>query len=238
MSSFMVFGADISITHGAIIGLNRKGRIKYVRIVGDRVKDVKSVKDGIRVPQAKKFSTDPDEAKLNRHDWLVWSVYKPLLEEIENTYRIGKRRECYFAIEDYAYDSNRQSHQIGEVGGAVRNLALNRGFKIRLHNITEIKMFATNNGNAPKVDVENAIVAACPDIGKLISKIPVGKTRSDVVDSYAIARLLWTEVMVRAGGLALADLPPGPRRVFLRVTKHSAINLLDRPWIELRPQPM
>ena len=58
-------------------------------------------------------------------------------------------------------------------------------------------------------------------------------TREDFCDAYTLAQMVRVEWLVRSGKVDLQALPEEDRRIFLRVTPGSPVNLLDRPFVRL-----
>ena len=143
----------------------------------------------------------------------------------------------YFAVEDYAQAAKGPTHQIGEAGGLLRLRLLWSG-AVRLYNTMDLKLFATNRGNAKKdEELRPAVLAtyAGTDFAQLVATLLEREVSNDVVgdmvDAYVLARLLMTELRLRSGVERMQDLGEGPRRVFLRATEKQRVNVLDRPFV-------
>lgn len=149
----------------------------------------------------------------------------------------------YVGIEDYAIRAEQGAHYLGEVGGIARILCWFRGVNMRLHDPISVKMFTAHDGTCQKDRIERAVLERWGvDFSEYNQPAPKPTKRNpdprqnrttseDLCDAYAIAQMIWTEVQLRAGRVALADLHPKEIQVFNRVTKTYPISLLDREWI-------
>jgi len=149
----------------------------------------------------------------------------------------------YVGIEDYAIRAEQGAHYMGEIGGIARILCWFRGVRLRLHDPISVKMFAAHDGTCQKDSIERAVKKRWDKdfsqynqpLAKPTKRNPDPKqsrtTSEDLADAYAIAQLVWTEVQLRDGRLALSDLHEKEVRVFNRITKTYPVNLLDRSWI-------
>lgn len=223
----VVYGCDLSLNHGAIVEL-RDGILSDQWFWSTKAGQAKK-KNGTRLVLPD--TEDNSILSVNRlrfiREWLM------------NRFMLGQPE--YVGIEDYALQAEQGAHQLGEVGGVSRLLCLDLNIKLRLHDPHSMKMFATLNGSCPKEEVAG-IVAVRWGIDFSAYSMEVKKkdgskgyettTSGDLTDAYIAARLVWTEVLLRAGKMILADLKEEKeRRVFQRVTKTYPISLLDREWI-------
>lgn len=165
----------------------------------------------------KQFKTDYDQ-----YNWM----YSEITKFITGT--------TYVGIEGYAFGSIGKVFQIGEFCGGIKLLCYNLGMKLRIHDPLSIKLFSTGSGKADK-----------QEICQVYSKLPAsekldldesfftqkGSPAEDIVDAYWICNLLWLELKLRKGLIALKDLPEEQIRVMNRVTKAHPTNLLDTEFL-------
>ena len=232
-SPIKVLGADLSLNHGAIVELTDgvlTNFLYYTELAGSAAK---SKKRGHRMPN-QSATKDRQVRQMVRLAWLEnfldKSVFVPLAPD-------------YVGIEDYALDSDRGGHHMGELGGTARLLCWFRGIKMRLHDPLSVKMFGAHRGNADKDQMEAAVkerwgvdfvpLNQPPAVPTKKNAAPKEnrQTSQDLADAFVIAQLVWVEVQLRRGSLLLADLHEQEVRVFNRVTKSYPISLLDRDWI-------
>lgn len=227
-----IVGADVSLNHGG-----------FVLLEDDKIKDFlyftdapgsadRSKKHGYRLPASK--HPDRQVRAMERLAWIENFIDKKVL--------MAWKPE-YVGLEDYALRAEQGAHQLGEVGGIARILCWFRGIKLRLHDPISAKMFVTHDGTAQKDLVEKFVVDRWDvDFGdfntpppKPTAKNPTPKqnrrTSEDLADAYGIAQLVYTEIRLRAGTVAMKDLHEKEIQVFNRITKTYPINLLDREWI-------
>ena len=147
---------------------------------------------------------------------------------------IVARRFCklsplvYFAIEGYAFGSKGRAHTTGEIGGLARLAILDGGGKLRVHDPTTVKLFATGKGNADKDFVRAGAEALWG-----VDFAHLGKAEAeDLTDAYVLAMLVRCEMRLRLGEVTLKELREEEIRIVNRVTKSQPVNLLDRSWIE------
>lgn len=226
-----VIGMDLSLNHGGVVELEdgELGRCWFWTTKAGQAEK----KGGTRLILDK--SDDKQVIATNRlvfcRDWI-----RTVLES---------RKPDFIGLEDYAIREEQGAHYLGEIGGIARLTCLDLGLKLRLHDPTSVRMFATLNGNCPKALVEGIIKERWgADFSKVRVKIKKKDgsieedvtTSGDLADAFAVARLVWTEVLLRDGRLRLSDIKEEKeRRVFQRVTKTYPINLLDREWITRTP---
>ena len=149
----------------------------------------------------------------------------------------------YVCIENYAFGSfSRAMTILAEITGVIKQELYIADAYVRLHEPSRIKKFATDNGNATKLEMIHAAVAnnfiidqrlyeQKPRIRYKKPIIDATGPGTDLADAYWMAEMLVTEVLVRAGHILIADLPENKREIFLSVTKQNPINLLVRPFI-------
>jgi Holliday junction resolvasome RuvABC endonuclease subunit len=223
-----VHGFDLALNHGAIVELD-DGDLKNFWFWTDKAAQANR-KHGTRLFFPGKVKDRQVKAMIRL------AFVRDFLTAI-----VKHRKPEFVGIEDYAIRAEQGAHYLGEVGGPARLICWDAGAKLRLHDPTSLRMFATLNGNAPKDAVEPAVKERW---GVDFSNVRVKKKRKDgtvdedfttsgdLADAYAVARLVWTEVQIRSGDLSLKDLGHDKeRQVFNRITKTYPINLLDREWI-------
>ena len=231
--STKVHGWDVSLNHGAMVELT-DGELTnfwyYTDIAGAAIRS----KRGTRLDPAIFKQTDRHQKQMARLAWLEHYMDKTVLMPSQPE---------YVGIEDYAIRAEQGAHYLGEVGGIARILCWFRGAKMRLHDPTSVKMFTAHDGTCQKDSIERAVKERWDIDFGTVNPLPPKptvknpnpkqnrKTSEDLADAYAIAQLVWTEVLIRRGDLAVSSLHEKEIRVFNRVTKTYAVNLLDRDWI-------
>lgn len=222
----VVLGADLSLNHGAVVELTN-GALSGWWYYTDKAAAAGASSRGARLgPWPKGMGSQ--EIALRRLAWVERWIDKTILVP---------RRPEFVGIEDYALRAEHRAHQIGEVGGTARLLCWFRGVKLRLHDPVSVKMFATHDGTADKVQMEESVSERWGvDYSRLNGPpsgrgVPSRQTSEDLADAHAIAQLVWTEVQLRSGALLMSELHPKEVQVFNRVTKAHPKNLLDRDWI-------
>jgi len=219
----MIWGGDISLDHGAVVDLRADGELEWAGYVASAQSAVHGWPwgEGVWFPRAqlKKHMPDPHGFNLMRLAW--WAA---ILADWHRT-----RNPVYVAVEDYAMSARSNStYQIGEQGGLFRWLAWVNGAAVRLHDNGSVKKFAAHHGGADAQQVVDAVADRWwPELRDVAHK----QSREDLGAAYAVARLYWTELMVRRGDLSVADLEPPERQIFHRVTDYQPLNLLSRSLI-------
>lgn len=234
-----IIGLDISLDHAGIVSLQSHGNLYSYCALSDVRRY--ELEDPTHIwPLSKKDKEEPKEVfRLRR-----------VIEYEEYLSKFGifrkhesKTNQVVTSIEGYAYSSQSTNIcQIAELTGNIKRRIFESGGCIRIHDPLSVKLFATNKGNATKKEMVQAAIEcgfAIPD--GLIKKKNVKKKgkrveeydgpATDLADAYFLARMLWTELMVRDGKIDLKDLSEGERRVFLRTTRAYPVNLLDRKFI-------
>lgn len=140
------------------------------------------------------------------------------------------------AIEDYNYNATGSIGRIfdlAECEGHIKLTLYEEGKVFRTYAIKQIKKFYAKNGNADKISMYNAFLAdnmIKPDITNLPEvdngKKGVGPT-SDIIDSYAIARMLAFELKLKNGILQIVDQDKKVIEVFTNGTKVHPNGLID-----------
>lgn len=236
MPVWCAVGFDVSMNHGAAVVLDDEAQVVDIAFYSALAKDVAKGKPyGERVPSEITSLADHDARNCARLRWVTsW------FRDFRST--LATYGDVYVAVEDYAYKAIGMSYQIGEIGGALRTALTeyrdDSRVYLRLHDPMTLKMFATGNGAAPKVDVQSVVAAKDRGLFAFASKFGT-KPRSnelsdsggDICDAYMLARVAHAEKMIRDGAWTLDKLDEHERKVFLRVTKHRPVNLVARDLI-------
>jgi len=220
----VVQGQDISLNHGAVVQL-RNGRLDNFWYYTDQAGSASRCR-GIGYRLKLDDKADKHAKAMKRLAWV---------EQWLDSVALASNPD-YVGVEDYALHEGQGAHQLGEVGGVARLLLWKRGTHFRLHDPVSVKMFATFNGTSPKDAIEAAVADRWGwDFGAYngpsTGKKPSRRTSEDLADAYAIAVLVWTEVLLRHGIIQLHQLHPKEVQVFNRVTATYPTSLLSRDWI-------
>jgi Holliday junction resolvasome RuvABC endonuclease subunit len=220
-SEATLLGIDQSATGTAFVLLN-EGRVVNQVFWADSGKDAKRLNHvGALPPEPVKAGDERGRtARLARLDCALSTLLR-------------EARPAVAALEDYALARLAFAHHLGEVGAVVRLALWRARVPFRVYDVQAVKLFAAGRGDARKEDVLLAVARKWKVDWTSWGK-PEGSA-GNLADACAIAYLLRTELEVRSGRRALADLPEEERRVFLRVTKQHAVNLLDAEFAEDLP---
>lgn len=226
-----VHGYDLSTNHAAIVQLDDGVRTNFWYITDLMGSAARSKAHGTRL----KLSKSNDKHQLGVERLVSLGQY------IDKTLRF---RPDYVGIEGYAYGAKGHEYQLGEVGGLARLMCYLHGTKLRIHDPTAPKMFVAHDGICDKEVMHEAarqrwdldFTEYDQPLAKPNKRVPNPKqniqTSGDLIDAYAMAWLIWIEVLLRAGKMHLDALSDEKeRRVFLRTTKTFPVNALARPWI-------
>ena len=222
-------GWDVSLNHSAAVLLGPDGKLVDFAFLARKVSDAKKGKGrGTSLPAFIRNEKDRQlrEAYRLRFVYLWISMVRASFE--------FTRAQTFHGVEDYAFSAIGRSYQIGEVGGIVRLGILSPrpngrgGGRMRLHDPLAVKIFATGSAKAKK---DEMIEAVRDRWGEDFSAY--GEAEEDLSDAYVIARMVHTELELRAGRVTLEELEEGERRVFLRTTTKTPVNILGRDWIAL-----
>lgn len=150
----------------------------------------------------------------------------------------------YIAQEGYSFSSKGSAvFEIAEMAGILKQKIWDFGIKHRLYEPTTIKMFATDDGRANKINMYEKYMDLKD--GFDLSKFPVPVKKdgvsptSDIVDAHWIAFLLLLELKIREGIVKVQDLPTKKQRsIFLKPKKikkkKELVSLLEAPFIQKR----
>lgn len=227
MSEF-VLGTDLSMNHGAFVTLDGAGEMADYRYVTDRVKVATKSRLHGEYFNAGKIRDMHARGVVRT---VFWDVYLN---------RLFAGALTHVGIEDYAYDQVMGAHQMGEVGGLFRLKAYMRGVCLRIHDPGSIKMFAAHDGSADKREVAHFVKerwTEAQEFERYSYDRPKGaftEIEEDLCDAFAVAKLVWTEIQLRAGKMKMSDLHPKEVQVFNRTTKQYPVNILGREWLQRR----
>lgn len=203
--------------------LGPHAELHRVIYLAERARDVRRGGDAVgeSIPTLIKRQRDRTVRDVRRLLWVArWC-------DIVAEYLSTLHGPVYVGVEGYAYSQAARAHQIGEVGGALRQVLMVHGHAARIHDPHSLKMFAAGRGDAGKEDVIEAVRSAGYDFTRY------GGAEEDLSDACALALLVRVEVEVRAGRVGLDSLPEYQRRVFLRTTRAAPTNILDREWVRV-----
>lgn len=216
-------GLDISLGHGAVVCLVN-GELDRFWYYTEQAGRAKASKRGSRLPHSKGKGADRETVDIARLSWISRWLVKV----------IGKAAPSCAAIEAYALAASRGAHQVGEAGGAAKLALWNAGVPFRTHDPSTVKMFSVHDGSADKRLVEDAVRDRWgEDYSECNGKVKGRTTSEDLCDARVLAAMAWIEYQLRAGMLTLGRLEHDKeRRVFLKTTKASPVNVLGREWIQ------
>ena len=138
----------------------------------------------------------------------------------------------YSAFEDYAYGAKGKVFNIAESTGVYKTILYNDYVNIRLYEPSVIKMFFTQMGNADKMLMDEFYEKLNKKDKFDLSMFDDGKSpKADIIDSFAIAKLLQLELKLRKGLIKLKSLPEKTIGIFNRCTKKYPENILVRNFI-------
>lgn len=218
-------GCDIAPNHSAFVSVDEGGELTDFRFFTQK-KDIAEA-GGDRAVRSttwtKKQVPDPAARRMLRlaEDF---GLFRRFLRELAPSFAY---------IEDYAMGAH-GGEAIAEVGGLARLSLWAAGVPFRIMDVHSLKMFATFNGNAEKIDVVNAVRSRW---GQDFSAF-AGDTEEDLSDAFTLARMAWTEWKIRQGKMLLADLEhEKERQVFLRTSKNQPTNILGVEWTSIEAVP-
>ncbi len=206
--------------------------------------------DNLKITKMESFIALCEKSKgtkkeiLTNYDELQKSnivTLKPFTNEYDrmnrkNKYIAERVKECqYIAIEDYSFARKGLVTKIAENTGILKSKLYDIGCQLRTYEPTSIKMFYTGNGSADK----NLMIAEYIESGNVLGidttlkqfSINDKSNLNDIVDSYAIATLLHTELLLRNGLKQINSLSIKQIQVFNKIHKDTKTNLLDTDFI-------
>lgn len=227
-----IIGMDLGLNHSAYVELT-DGELSNYWYLTTAAGSAKQSRRGERLLLLK--TKDKQAMAMRRLNDIVQFINRKVLRK--------NSLPDYIGIEDYAIRAEQGAHYLGEIGGLVRYLVYGRRIKLRLHDPNSVKMFTTHDGMAQKDAIERAVKKRWKvDFSKFNQPRPKPTkkkpkptqkrtTSEDLCDAYAIAKMVWTEVLLRNGHILMKELHPKEIQVFNRITKAYPMSLLDRDWI-------
>lgn len=213
-----ILACDVAMNHTGFT-YTEGGKLKKFGNILPR-ENKKRTKNGVKISD---YSTDAYKlVRLKDH----FNRFRRLISSLEPD---------FFVIEGYSYDSkSAYIFDIGEVGGLYKLLAWERYAAIRIHDPLSIKLFFAGKARADKQDMINACEIdfkklKYPKKSKLIKKEQ--EQVEDIVDSYAMNKMMYAELLLRKGIVQLHKLPEHQIMSFNRVTKAYPVNILAREFI-------
>jgi Holliday junction resolvasome RuvABC endonuclease subunit len=221
----IVQGWDLAVNHSGYVELT-DGELSNFWYVTNRVGSAnRSKKHGCRLVLPK--TKDKFVQNVSRLNFAREFIVKNVLKENPD----------YVGVENYSYASKGSVYQMGEIGSVARILLWRTGIPFRLHDPISVKMFVTHDGTCQKDLVEKFVYERW-DVDFSAYNQPKSKTgkedrttSEDLCDAFSIAKLVWTELLLRKGKIKLEDMHEKEIQVFNRVTKTYPVNLLSREWI-------
>jgi len=224
---FRALGIDLSLNHAGLVQLNEEGEIcKWNYITNQKSKPVGGKGILIDLPV-----TPSDESfDMERLRWWQRALGTLARPDLHSE---------YVGIEGYAFAAPGHAHATAELGGIARLQMLKNGSGLRLHDPLSVKMFATGRGNATAEEVCKGVFSSWGVKFDFMPRIrrKAGQTvleEEDLCAAYTVARMVWTEVMLREGELSVDSLPAHQARVFKRVTKANPKSILERDFVYLK----
>lgn len=219
-----IAGQDLSITSSGIV----------VETLDDKTLDVIEVvyhgftskkkleKDNIIYYNNKDFNSDYAKYNWMKNKILEWT------------------KDCeYIATEDYAYGKAAAQGQIfslAEFEGNIKLAECDRGQKMRMYSVNSNKKFFTAYGLSDKISMYKAW-QTWPGNKPSLADLPVVDNghgvapTSDIVDAFALCECLRMELKLRAGLVALHELPKHQIECFNTCSKETPNGLLVAPFI-------
>lgn len=227
MSGIRVQGWDLALNHAGFVELTDGELTNFWYVTDHKGAVAKGKGRAEHIPLPK--TRDKHEKQIVRLAFFRRYIHRLL----------ATSRPHYVGVEDYAMDMGTMAHLKGELGGIARDALAAHGIPFRLHDPGSIKMFTAYNGTASKEEMVEAVEARwAPGFGRFNPSPKNTVIEEDLCDAMAVAKLVWTEVQLRAGEITLKDLEhPKEIQVFNRVTKAHPENLLARDWLML-PEEM
>lgn len=144
--------------------------------------------------------------------------------------------DIYLALEGGAFSASGSLFNLGQLSGILQYISFKNGINIREYEPTKIKLFATGKGSGDKLPMLLAFQKEDSPLSReVLSYYNDVSVKSpalcDIIDSYYIAKLLYTEILLRYGRISMKDLKLHEIEVFNRVSKKYNINLLSRPFL-------
>lgn len=237
----VIVGLDVSLEHSGFCILSESGEMQDYLYFSNVEKEYNADPEHCVFLDLKRGKEENRDSYRARR---LSTIVKKVDNFLTNIFLLGNKLypgPIYFCLEDYAYNSASTALcQIAEFTGHIKNQIYNYGGKLRFHDPRSIKYFSVGKGNATKFEM----VTKAKTEPEFICNAPVKTVHSkkkpddydgpltDVVDAYYLARLMWFELMLRSGKIALSSLPEYQMLTFNRVTKPYPINILARDFIQ------
>lgn len=219
-----ILGFDLSLNHSGAVALDAASEVEGYWFTSDKKRAVDQGKgQGVRSPIKPKgmYSENFQLRRIIAYQQWFWDIVRESGVE-------------YAGVEGYAYNAKTLDYKYGELGGLWRLCFARAHCPFRVHDPQSVKLFATGKGNVTAARMLEALPEVLRDKWERIEKGLKGQqVAEDLAVAYWIARIVWTEVELRAGRVLLSSLEPHEIRVFNRVTKAYPVNLLDRKWVTL-----
>lgn len=219
----IIAGLDLSLTSSGLVKFYLDSDLQVTKVEYNGFTSTKSNQsDLIHYYSKKQFKNNTDKAS-----WMI-----PIVESfIQDT--------DYIALEGYAYGASGHVFDLAEFAGVIKYNAFNASKAIRIYPPTAIKKYFAKNGIADKTSMYRAYQDYICSYKFSIDHLPEvcdGKKgaspTSDIVDSFAITDLLYTELLLRHGKILLSKLDTKTIEVFNSVDKKNNNNLLVRDFIK------
>lgn len=220
-----IVGLDISITSTGLVIFELDGDLNVVKkdFRGFVTKKYQDKDDRLLY-----YKNDNFENYIERTKALQEFIF-PLLEGAD-----------YASIEDYAFAGKGKTFHIGEFTGRIKERLYDVGASMRLTDPVSLKMFATGNGSADKVMMQQELENhpeweedGFPELLENSKVFPMGNKSptADICDAWWLAKLLQLELKLRRGMVNLQDYPEHVIKTFNRVTKSFPENILVREFL-------
>ena len=249
----MIIGIDFSLTSPGVVCLNHKGKVEDCFYITQVKKFIYNDDDvttcGFIEDRKKPTKKDPTEEFVEQYKFRRnMALHQMILQHID----AYVHNSTYIALEGYAFSGKGKVFDIAESTGMLKEKLYKYGCSIRIHDPLSVKLWATGKGNANKYEMVTSArysgfnppeklfakgsefkktFAVGPEPGNILTHDLTGPG-VDLCDAYHLAKMLYTELEVRAGRLSLEDLTQSQRDIFNRTTKAYPVNLLARPFIK------
>lgn len=211
-----IVGVDNSVNSPGVVWfeLDEKLEVKRKNFLGfTTVK--KDATDNIIHFKKNEFSNG-----IEQYLWMRDKIFETVKKDL------GDVIPDYVAIEDYSFASVGKVFNIAESTGALKVKFFENNVPIRLYDPASIKMYFSGAGNADKPKMKEAY-DKLSEFERFKENI-----NEDVIDAFAICKLLNLELKLRKGLIKLYDLDENTIRVFNRTTKAHKENLLVEEYIQ------
>lgn len=199
-----IAGLDLSPTGSGICALELDDGFG---IVSCNFLGFTDVKKNAREDRSLYYRNEDFQSNFARTAWMQGEIMKRL----DNVSAV--------AVENFAYTALGKIADIGMFAGVILQSVYERGISIRMYTPQAGKKHFTGRGDADKIGMYEAFLAregVKPDL----SDYPVPKSHkgvkptSDIIDAYALADTLRTELLLRSNPDAFATLPKCDKEIF------------------------